>query len=659
MAEKKASLTVLGGALAGTRFVLEGVGPEVLLGADPGCPFQLALPGVSPHHARVRIQGGTYTIEDAGSEQGLHVNDSRVDAATSLRNGDIVWLGTPGEADVVMLQCILPARPVAAAAPPAAPEAPLSDDETLALALEQSAATPPGAEVIEAEPATAFYTADEAAAASAAFAPAGSAPFVAGAGEGEVVAAGDETVAQSVPFVVDGATPGDPAPVHFEDDTREQTYVFEEESATVVMAGNDAPAAIYSGETGFMQGDPAAVVMAEEEPAPGLPPPPPPRPTPPPTADVPRMSPPPAAAPSAAPRPSRPATAATPSPAPRKPAPRPQPAPRAEGSGDAEPARSSPPIALYGGLGLLALAALGGAYFALGRTKADPPPPTLAAAPPVTAAPAPPRAEPAVPPVTEAPVPVAVEPEATPVPATAAVPAPPPTTLKAGATASPLPTPTPAAKKGAATPAPAATPAGPSPEQLRAQQVATLMGQAEGALGAGQYDQAVAHLDEVLRLEPGHAKAASDRASALALRDASRKKFVAGRTVVKTEKAAGGLAGFEGAEVQRQPDFSGRIEFEMSPASGLRPGDAWTLKYYLVNDGKKAIKVSGVTANTVVNGAGSGGAVASSVREVAPQARVLLGQSTGSWNDDTASWAADVMVTANRGDSLKNTLTWR
>jgi hypothetical protein len=194
---------------------------------------------------------------------------------------------------------------------------------------------------------------------------------------------------------------------------------------------------------------------------------------------------------------------------------------------------------------------------------------------------------------------------------------------------------------------------------VRAQQVATLMGQAEAALGGGQYDQAISHFDEVLRLEPGHAKATSDRASAVSLRDSARRKFVPGRTVVKTEKAAGGLAGFEGADVQRQPDFSGRIEFEMSPASGLQPGDAWTLKYYLVNDGKKAIKVGGITANTVVNGAGSGGPVTSSVKEVAPQQRVLLGQSTGSWKDDTGSWVADVLVTANKGDSLKNTLTWR
>jgi tetratricopeptide (TPR) repeat protein len=224
---------------------------------------------------------------------------------------------------------------------------------------------------------------------------------------------------------------------------------------------------------------------------------------------------------------------------------------------------------------------------------------------------------------------------------------------------SPLPSPSAAAKKSAPTPAAAATPAGPSPEQLRAQQVASLLGAADAALASGQFDQAIGHFDEVLRLDPGNGKATADRASAVSLRDASRKRFVAGRTVVKTEKASGGLAGFEGAEVQRTPDFSGRIEFEMSPASGLKPGDAWTLKFYLVNDGKKAIKIGGVTATTNVNGTGAGGPVAAATREVAPLQRASLGQLTGSWREGTTSWAADVLVTANKGDSLKNTLTWR
>jgi hypothetical protein len=320
-------------------------------------------------------------------------------------------------------------------------------------------------------------------------------------------------------------------------------------------------------------------------------------------------------------------------------------------------------VVLYAGLGVAALAALGGGYWAFTKFLGGTPPTTVAVAPPPTAAtplpPPPTTAPPAEVPVEvlpetpqeDAPTPAPVAPLATPTPAV------PTTTLRGAPT--PAPTPTPAAKKAAATPPPT-TPAGPTPEQLRAQQVAGLLAQAEAGLASGQYDQAIGQLDEVLRLDPGNAKATADRASAVSLRDAARKKFVSGRTAVKTEKASGGgLEGFDGAAVARTPDFSGRIEFEMSPASGLKPGDAWTLKFFLVNDGKKSIKVGGVSATTNVNGSAAGGPVTGAPKEVAPQQRAPLGQLTGSWREGTTAWTAEVLVTANKGDSLKNTLTWR
>jgi hypothetical protein len=110
--------------------------------------------------------------------------------------------------------------------------------------------------------------------------------------------------------------------------------------------------------------------------------------------------------------------------------------------------------------------------------------------------------------------------------------------------------------------------------------------------------------------------------------------------------------------VQKAPDFQGRIEFEMSPNSGLKPGDPWTLKLYVVNEGKKAIKITDLAATANVNGAPSGGAASARGREVAPQQRVQVGEMAGSWKDGTTAWTADVTVTA-KGDSLKNTLTWK
>jgi hypothetical protein len=201
----------------------------------------------------------------------------------------------------------------------------------------------------------------------------------------------------------------------------------------------------------------------------------------------------------------------------------------------------------------------------------------------------------------------------------------------------------------------------PSAEALRAAQVASLLGQADASLAGRQYDAAIGQFDEVLRLDPGNAKATADRVSAVALRDAARKKFVSGRTVVKTEKASGSLSGFDSGDValQKAPDFLGRIDFEMSPTAGIRPGDGYSLKIILVNEGKKAIRIQGLTVNTVVNGSGAGAPATAKVREVQPQQRAELGEVTGSWKDGTTSWSTEVLVTANKGDSLKNTISWR
>ena len=136
-----------------------------------------------------------------------------------------------------------------------------------------------------------------------------------------------------------------------------------------------------------------------------------------------------------------------------------------------------------------------------------------------------------------------------------------------------------------------------------------------------------------------------------------------GRTAVETPKKdkAADLAGFDtgDADVRKAPDFLGRIEFEMTPASAVEPGDAWTLRVYVVNDGKKPIKPTGVTVATTVNGAGGGGPVPLRTREIAPQQRALVAEASGSWREGTSSWATAITVTAGKGESLQNTIAWR
>lgn len=191
--------------------------------------------------------------------------------------------------------------------------------------------------------------------------------------------------------------------------------------------------------------------------------------------------------------------------------------------------------------------------------------------------------------------------------------------------------------------------------------MASLLAQAESAASQASYDPAIAAYDEILKLDPQNPKALQGRQRALAARETAGRSFVSGRTVVQTEKVVkGGLAGFDTADVsvKKAPDFLGRIEFAVSPPK-IKAGESYALKIYLVNEGKKAIKISGVTVITVINGTPSGGPVAARAREVAPQQRALLEEHPGIWPEGVATWRTDVTVTAQKGDSLKNHVTWR
>jgi FHA domain-containing protein/IPT/TIG domain-containing protein len=119
-----ASLTVLSGPLAGTRLDIDGSEDDLLVGSDVDCRLALDLPGVSPIHARLSLDQGGLIVHDTHSPRGLYVNDTRVSGQAPLRDGDVLWLGTPGDETSVMLQC----RVAGAALPVVVmPEEPASD----------------------------------------------------------------------------------------------------------------------------------------------------------------------------------------------------------------------------------------------------------------------------------------------------------------------------------------------------------------------------------------------------------------------------------------------------------------------------------------------------------------------------------------------------
>jgi len=98
------TFTVLAGPLKGRRLVVEDAVDEVLIGSDAECRLALEVPGVSPLHARVWIDTQGATVHDTHSPRGIYVNDARVEVEAPLTDGDVLWLGPPGDAGSVMIQ---------------------------------------------------------------------------------------------------------------------------------------------------------------------------------------------------------------------------------------------------------------------------------------------------------------------------------------------------------------------------------------------------------------------------------------------------------------------------------------------------------------------------------------------------------------------------
>ena len=137
------------------------------------------------------------------------------------------------------------------------------------------------------------------------------------------------------------------------------------------------------------------------------------------------------------------------------------------------------------------------------------------------------------------------------------------------------------------------------------------------------------------------------------------RRFVGGNTTIASRSAGGSLEGFETADVKKQriPDLVGRLEFEVVPAT-VQAGEPYAVRVYLVNEGKKAIRVRGLGASTTVNGQRSAAPIPLVTREVPPQQRALLGEATGDWPEGVTSWTMDAVVTTDRDETGSSRLSW-
>lgn len=76
-----------------TRQIALNAGDNVL-GRAPDASVWIDAPGVSRHHARIRLEGTDATVEDLGSKNGTYLRGRRLTTTTPLTDGDQIRLGS-------------------------------------------------------------------------------------------------------------------------------------------------------------------------------------------------------------------------------------------------------------------------------------------------------------------------------------------------------------------------------------------------------------------------------------------------------------------------------------------------------------------------------------------------------------------------------------
>jgi len=216
-----------------------------------------------------------------------------------------------------------------------------------------------------------------------------------------------------------------------------------------------------------------------------------------------------------------------------------------------------------------------------------------------------------------------------------------------------------------------AVPATPAP---RTAQLNALFARADDALLARNYDAAIAAYDEAIAIDAQNAQARQGRSNAIQARMLATaaavpvgKAFVSGKTKAtsaETKAAAAGPEGFEtGGEVAVKSGtqvalLPGKVVFDVDPER-VRPGDAYKIRIYLLNEGNAPIQVQGLSIATTINGKSVRGAVPALAKDVAPRQRALLRQVDGLWKEETSAWSMEATVQTTRGEVYSNQVTWQ
>ncbi len=223
-----------------------------------------------------------------------------------------------------------------------------------------------------------------------------------------------------------------------------------------------------------------------------------------------------------------------------------------------------------------------------------------------------------------------------------------------------------------------------SADRARAQQerearentINALLSKATSALGASKFDEALTLYDEVLKLDPGNSPAQSGKIGAMTSKAAASAAAAnaappppAGKTfaVGRTDKKAGGPSGLNAAgfgaaagvkSATQAPDMPGSVSFELQPKSP-RPGDNYKVVVKFTNEGSAPIALNGLVVRLTINGKGVGAPQPLAVSSVAPGDTTIVYSAGEVWSDSITEWSYSATITGPKGETYKNTVTWK
>jgi hypothetical protein len=205
------------------------------------------------------------------------------------------------------------------------------------------------------------------------------------------------------------------------------------------------------------------------------------------------------------------------------------------------------------------------------------------------------------------------------------------------------------------TAAPATARPTPPPPAAPVNPVPALMSQADQAMTARRYNEAISKFGEVLKLEPQNAEAATGKLRAQGERASLGRYFLTAVTMSEGKASGGGIKGFDGGSVVKS-QCECALTYEVAPANPAQ-GDPYAVSIFLRNDSKKDIKPQSIMASVSVNGSASNRPVSLATKEIRRGQKTLVGRLEDVWKVGTTSWSMEGAISAG-GNTYRAQLTW-